>query len=237
MAAPTVQSLTTKSFNSASTTHNVTMPATVNAGDLLILGISFFGSGAITTPSGWSVVCADTAITGTHHCAVYGLSAAGTEGGTNVNVATASSALGASHVYRITGWNGSSVANDVVSGTTATGSGTTPNPPSASWSWGTVDVEALAFSHSVNGSGPTGFPTNYTNGTATNGTDGATGSVQTGSARRAMTAATSPENPSTFTIGLASWAANTVVVRGTIDTTAARAMDAYTQAYAALLGY
>lgn len=215
MTAPTVESITTQSFNSGDTTHNVTMPATVNAGDLLVLGISFYVGGAITTPAGWTALCVDTIITGTSHCAIYGKLAVGTEGGTSVNVATANPALGASHVYRITGWNNISLAIGVASGTPATGTSANGNPPSCSWTWGVLDELALTFVHlnpfSVVGT-ITSYPTNYTSGTDTVGTDGVTGTAEIGSARRALSAAASPEDPSTFTQSNVAWVANTIVV-------------------------
>src|SRR5439155_787842 len=51
---PTIQSVTSTSFPTDSTTHNVQMPATVNAGDLLIVFFADHGTPGMNYPSGWT---------------------------------------------------------------------------------------------------------------------------------------------------------------------------------------
>src|SRR4030065_2965123 len=53
LAAPAVASVTETAFGSDTTTHNITMPATVNAGDLLIVLFANDGRATVTPPAGW----------------------------------------------------------------------------------------------------------------------------------------------------------------------------------------
>lgn len=203
MASPTRQSVSGTTFASA-TSHPVACPATVNLGDLLamIFGLDGTTTGAptLTTPSGWSILCVRTqAQVAANFVAgiVYAKDAAGTEGGTTVDVVTSAAVVAAAQVYRVTGWGGT-LGTDVVAGTpSSTNTGQTIDPPSVSWSWGSLDELIIAATVSdANGwTGPTA-PTNYTNLTVEN--LGAT-PVTIASATRALTATASPEDPGVFT--------------------------------------
>lgn len=185
------------------------MPATVNAGDLLVTGCAVNGLRTFTTPTGWSIQCARTALTNASSI-IYVINAAGTEGGTTVDVVTDSGANMVAHTFRVTGWGGT-LGTDIASGTPATGSSTAPNPPSASWSWGSLDILSLVFAGGLSATTQTvsSYPTSYTGGTLTAQTNG----VFIASAQRALTAAASPEDPATYTVGFTtSWIANTVVI-------------------------
>ena len=218
MAPPVVEGFqATSNQFSQSSTHNCLMPATVQAGWLLVLAVSMSaaGAGTMTTPSGWSVLAAQTDNTVTQ--AVYGKAADGSEGGTNVNVSTSSgNSHHAAHAYAISQWGGT-VATDVVAGTPATGSSANANSPSASWSWGTVDVLALAVAGLWGGSSSatvTVYPSNYTDGSITLG--GGTGSSvahYVTTARRTILGASSPEDPGSFTNTNVAWVANTIVIK------------------------
>ena len=208
MASPTTVNPTTTAFTAATVNHNVAMPATVNAGELLLLFFQENGTSAVTTPSNWSIVVARFG-----GSIIYGKVAAGTEGGGGVNVITGSAETAVAHVYLIDGWGGS-LTNDIAAPTTATATSTNPDPPSASWTWGTVDILIITSAgYPANGSA-SAAPTNYTNLTSTNvATAGEEVSINT--ARRSRTAAASPENPGVFTFGTSTtWRANTVVVNG-----------------------
>ena len=208
MASPTTVAPTTTAFTATTVNHNVAMPATVNAGELLLLFFQENGTSAVTTPSGWSIVVARFG-----GSIIYGKVAAGTEGGGGVNVITGSAETAVAHVYVVAGWGGS-LTNDIAAPTTATATSTNPDPPSASWTWGTVDILIITSAgYPANGSA-SAAPTNYTNLTSTNvATAGEEVSINT--ARRSRTAAASPENPGVFTFGTSTtWRANTVVVNG-----------------------
>ncbi|MCJ7575163.1 MAG: hypothetical protein MUO80_00495, partial [Dehalococcoidia bacterium] len=126
LAAPVVASVTETAFGSDTTGHNVTMPATVNAGDLLIVLFTNDGDATVTTPSEWTELASNEA-DGAVRLSVYYKIAAGTEGGTTVNFVTSASEQAAAQVYRITDWHGTTPPEI---STAATGDGTTPDPSS-----------------------------------------------------------------------------------------------------------
>lgn len=111
-------------------------------------------------------------------------------------------------VLQITGHENPSTQAPQV-GTQASGSGTTPNPPSVTPTGGSKDYLFVAFGGTVSSVSYTAAPTNYSNlnafdsGAGPNGAAGAT-------AERQYTAAS--DDPGTFTAGSGSWYANTVAV-------------------------
>ena len=120
--------------------------------------------------------------------------------------------------YRITGAD-KSITPEI--GTTATGTSTTPDPPSRAVTGGPKDILALAF-FSMTGAVEvadtdvlvTTFPSNYTSGQVekTGGTGGTNLSGGLGAAARQVSA-TSSENPGTFTQNASrGWRANTLVI-------------------------
>lgn len=213
MASPSVESLTETAFSSSTTSHNVNMPASVTAGWLLLMGFGFSTDETITTPTGWSIVAAKVTNTATQ--IVYGKVADGTEGGTTVDVVTATNRGAAAQVYAISGWGGT-LADDVNEGTGATGSSSTPDPPSVSWTWGALDELIIAFAHATATSTFSAAPTNYTNLETTQANTAGSANWMA-SARRALTATASPENPDTFTLsGSELWVANTIAIKPSI---------------------
>jgi hypothetical protein len=127
MAFPVQQSVTATAFAVASTTHNVDYPATVNAGDLLLMIFSANDGVVITTPTGYTQLDQQSGGTGAIRTGIFAKSAAGTEGGTSETVTIASSKTACAQVMRITGWGGS-VALSIDISTYATGTSTVPNP-------------------------------------------------------------------------------------------------------------
>jgi len=128
MAFPTLESVTESSFDSASTTHNVSMPASVSSDDLLLMFFSPLDQPTVTTPSGWTLLDSDEMIQGTAALYFFGKKATGTEGGTTVNVGTDVSCTAAAQVYHITGWGGT-LASDIDSASDEY-SDSNPDPPS-----------------------------------------------------------------------------------------------------------
>ena len=210
-AAPTGSTFTT-----ASTTHNVSMPATVNAGDLLICIFSHGGNVTDTTPTGWS---GGAGITGwsleqgtTIRGSVFVKSAAGTEGGTTVNFVTSGTAVGAAQVYRIPSgsWYGSlsNVTEAVAVASAGAAATTTPDPPALTPTWGSDDNLWLAVSTGNVATSVTTYPTNYSSGVITTNAS----ATDVASAQRGLTAAS--ENPGTFTMGQSAINVNfTIAVR------------------------
>lgn len=199
LPTPQVQGTPATQTFASSTTHNVTMPATVNAGDLLLVVIVFSGSTA-NTPSGWTAGT-NGGFAGGGNMNVFYKTADGSEDSTNVNFSTVAAATGASVCYRITRCAGS------IAGSFATGSNSaTVDPPSVTPGW-TVDRTLwIAVGGQVSGNTVASPPTNYTNMVQ------AQSSCAIVSARRVLYA--TAENPGAFTFsGSASWGAITVAVR------------------------
>jgi len=212
LAAPAVASVTETEFGTNTIYHNVNMPATVNAGDLLIVLFTNDGSATVTTPSGWTQL-ASTANGSAVRLSAYYKIASGTEGGTRVNFATSAIEQAAAQVYKITNWSGTTPPEI---STAATGTSTAPNPASLDPAgWDVADTLWLAVAGQDRGdqSGTTAYPASYTDGISTQSSDPATiGVCRIHSARRVLAAAS--ENPGAFTIPVAEeWVAFTIAVR------------------------
>lgn len=192
--------------------HNVNMPETVNAGDLLVMLVGRAGGNLSGAPSGWTSLVLNN---GT--LSVFIKKGAGTEGGGTVSVETVSNTGLGVQVYRVTGWADTGIIINDVEINTASGISTAPNPPSLNpAAWDIEDTLWLAVgSHGVASIDLTGYPTNYTNGTVTTGESGITqGYIY--SARRQN--AVESENPASFSIsGSASWRASTIAIRPVLD--------------------
>jgi len=210
LAAPVVASVTETVFGTDTTNHNVNMPATVNAGGLLIVLFTNDGSATVTTPAGWTALASNSA-NGAVRLSVYYKIAAGTEGGTTVNFVTSASEEAAAQVYRITNWHGTTPPEI---STAVTGTSTAPNPASLNPAgWDVADTLWLAVAGQDRGdqSGTTAYPASYTDGISILSSDG-TGSCRTHSARRVLAAAS--EDPGAFTIPVSEeWVAFTIAVR------------------------
>jgi len=209
LAAPVVASVTDTAFGTDTTDHYVNMPATVDAGDLLIVIFTNDESATVTTPGGWNLLTSDdnTAV----RCSAYYKIAVGDEDGTTVNFITSASEEAAAQVYRITNWHGTTPPEI---STAATGTSTRPNPASLDPAeWDVADTIWIAVAGQDRGdqSGTTAYPVSYTDGTSTLSSD-ETGSCRTHSARRVLAAAS--ENPGAFTIPVSEqWVAFTIAVR------------------------
>ena len=212
LAAPVVASVTETAFGTNTLDHYVDMPATVNAGDLLIVLFTNDGNDTVTTPGGWTELASDA--NGTYvRLSVYYRIAAGTEGGTTVNFATSGVEQAAAQVYRITNWHGTTPPEI---STAATGTSTAPDPTSLNPAgWDVADTLWIAVAGQDRGdqSGTTAYPASYTDGISTQSSDPATIRVcRTLSARRVLTAAS--EDPGAFTIPVTdAWVAFTIAVR------------------------
>jgi len=210
LAAPVVAVVTETVFDTDTTEHNVDMPATVNAGDLLIVLFTNDGSAIVTTPAGWTQL-ASNANGAAVRLSVYYKIAEGTEGGATVNFVTSAAEQAAAQVYRITDWHGTTLPEI---STAATGTSTRPNPASLELTgWDVADTLWIAVAGQDRGDQgePTAYPASYTDGISTLSSNG-TGSCRTHSARRVLNAAS--ENPGAFTIPVSEqWVAFTIAVR------------------------
>jgi hypothetical protein len=210
LAAPVVTSVTETAFSTDTTNHNVNMPATADANDLLIVLFTNDGSATVTTPSGWSLLASNANGTAVR-LSVYYKIALGTEGGTTVNFVTSASEQAAAQVYRITNWHGTTPPEI---STAVTGTGVSPDPASLNpTGWDVADTLWLAVAGQDRGDqgGTTAYPAYYTDGINTL-SSATTDSCRTLSARRVLAVAS--ENPGAFTIPVSEeWVAFTIAVR------------------------
>jgi hypothetical protein len=208
LAAASVASITGTAFGSDATNHNVTMPAAVNSGDLLIVLFANDGNATVTTPGGWNLLTSNSSSAAVRLSAYYKI-AAGTEGGTLVNFVTSATEQAAAQVYRITSWHGTTPPE--ISSNAS--SSTTPNPPSLNPAGWDVEETLWIAAAGVDGtpSGGTSYPASYGNGTRTESGGGQNCMVI--SANRILTAAS--EDPGQFTNGdgAKDWVACTIAVR------------------------
>lgn len=214
MAFPAVETVRVTDFASTSTTHNVVMPATVNAGDYLVCLIQLYEADfdviQASTPANWNFL-SHGSVAGEVGLTVFYKPAIGDEGDTSVNFATGTNTSGLAVVYSVSG------ASAIQVGTSATGASSThPNPPSVTASWGSADNLWLAACATYDADGSiSAYPTNYTGGRTDRGT---VGEAYFGTATRQN--ATATEDPGVFTRTGAQppWVAQTIVFKPFIIT-------------------
>jgi hypothetical protein len=213
---PTVSSVTTSNYTTNVTTHNVSMPGTVAAGDLLICLFTNDGSATVTTPAGWSSISSTN--NGTNvRASVLAKVATGSEGGTTVNFQTSATEQANAHVYRIPAANWYGDLNGVEATGVSAGTTTAPNPPSLSPSWGSDNTLWLAYAGGSSYDGVNSYPSGYTNGFHTQSNTGTAG-ASTASAR--LTSAVATNNPGSFSMASSeSGVAVTVAIRPVPPTT------------------
>jgi hypothetical protein len=202
---PIVSGSQTSNQNANTTTSNITLPASIAAGDLIIAFLaSDSGAGANTWPSPWQVL-KDEAGTGFQASIAYLIASGG-----ETTVAVTHGSERSNHLaIRITNWHGTTPPEI---NTAATGSSTTPDPGTLTASWGSDDNLWIAVVFADDSATPfpiTGWPTNYTANQLQSST--ATSAADVGIATREFASAT--DDPGTFTIGTETWNAYTIVVR------------------------
>lgn len=212
MTQPVLRSATSGGLAS-STTYTLTYPATISAGDRLLITIGHDASSTLTGwPTDFHAIGAGRWLNGTITAVyAYEKTADGTETGTfNLSVgATARNGNYAMYCFASCSTDSGSA------GTAATGISTTPNPPAADLSWGTDDVMIIAIysqddGRSTYNSGPAGYTTLW--GNAIGGASAAGNGF--GSAYLGFTGISS-EDPGTFSTNRSdNWVAQTIALRG-----------------------
>lgn len=147
--------------NGAGTSHTVTMPANISAGDLLIVIFCTQGTGVVnhTWPGGWNVI--GTSCCNPSFSYAYRI-ADGTEGAT-ITVDSSQSRASRARAFRITGWHGTTPPEGMDGGGTTSG-GDAPGLELTP-SWGSADtlwIAAFAYDDANTNSAVTAYPTNYT---------------------------------------------------------------------------
>lgn len=202
MAFPVVAATNTSTVDTVTTSHTVALPAGIASGDLLIVLFATENL-TLTWPSGWTSFL--DVNNGGKLAAAYRV-ANGSEGA-SISVTTNFGWKSAHTSYRISGYQG------VPEATTATGSSSSPNPPSLTPAWGQAETLWLVACAGQALSAPTveSYPTNYTNGINSVG-GGSDADFSLGSARRSLDAAA--EDPVAFTLsGSVQWVAATIGIR------------------------
>lgn len=189
---PTPQARITSVVDVNSTSHTVSLPAGIAAGDLLIVEFSCDGSAIVTFPAGFTKFFdADSSF---NVLAAAFRQADGTEGAT-ITVISSISEKSAHAAYRITGHEDPATQPPEVS-VAAFGSDALPDPGSLAPTGGTKDYLWIACHGHDGDKTVTAFPANYLNGISAQGSTAT--SVGIGSAERELN--TASDNPGPFTI-------------------------------------
>jgi len=213
MAFPQVRATNTSTETSNTTTHTVSLPASIAAGDLLIITLALDSFGAVnawTFPGLW-VEILDVEHSTTQVVSVgvaYLLSAVGGE--TSVDVTSSVSDHSGHTAYRIDSWHGTT-APEVAS---TDGNDENPDPPALNpTNWGAEDtlwIAGFGADRPTTWHPTTGDPTNYTDGIE--GIDDASSGVGIRTVRRENN--TASENPGTYSLTAGEqWISFTIGVR------------------------
>lgn len=195
MTYPTVTSQNTVTEgNTSYATHTVTLPATINANDLLLM-VGSIGSTSttITAPSGWSTLFNDS------KRFVFYKTAVGNEAGTTVTFTTSGNRSSISTTYSISNWSDTPAISTWTNST---------NPPALTSGFGVVDTLWIAVLETTNNT-PTAGPSGYSGFTSASALYG---SQQWGAAYITTTA--SSEDPGVFTVGAGTPYSNTIAIKG-----------------------
>jgi hypothetical protein len=193
MAFPTVQTTAETAVTTAGTSHAITLPSGISAGDLILILMDIGSTSAtLSAHADYEELLDESAANGLKILYRWA-----TGGESNPTFTSSGSTRSATIAYRISGAEHPDLVAPQI-GTTATGTSTTPDPPSVTPSGGTQDYLFIAF---FGGAGEeadddtwvNSGPTNYTNllqkacGTAGSSLGGKIGSAErqlnTGSAQ------------------------------------------------------
>lgn len=200
---------TTEGLSASGATPTITLPATVNANDLLLMTV--LAEQTIDAgPSGFTELTdVDLAIGAAGHFRAYYKNAVGTEDGASVSVTLGASGSAAWQIHRFSSWYGSGAGIEVSS--VVTGTGTGPDPSSLTPSWGALAEMFLsvviAAPTVVNAAEPSGYTTDNTRPTSN--------SYFQSSARRSEGTGVTSEDPGAWTLDASvAFATFTFAIRG-----------------------
>ena len=216
-SAPPPSSVTrlgvTVSTFTSSTSHAVSMPSSVSAGDLLVAQIGIVSARAITTPAGWTLVDADgrTALeTSAATQAVFARTADGSEGGTTVDFATTTACHMVASVHH---FDGDTVSPGLVYAFGVNNINTNPDAPLIPIPWGATDSYAMAFCSNQFRNPYSTYPSGYSEGRwDTSGADSAVAVVTSASAVKQLSSAASEDPGAMVPRDGRNWVAHSVVV-------------------------
>lgn len=200
MAFPVVRSETSGAHTASSTSHNVTLPATVARDDALIMVVVLPTTGVANTigwAAGWTELL-DTNVTATVSGMTVGIAwkqADGTESGATATISSVETAKAATKVYSVYG------AGRVFASASSFTFSAVTDPPNLNPGIGTRDYMYIAVAAQRGNQNVSAYPTSYSNlGTyKINEVYGEDATLAWG--RRTVTAAN--ENPATYTMSAA----------------------------------
>jgi hypothetical protein len=237
MAFPTVETTAETAVTTAGTNHAITLPASIAAGDLILILMDIGSTSAtVNAHADYLELLDESAANGLKILYRYA-----TGGESNPTFVTSGNTRSATIAYRISGAAHPDVWPPVI-GTTGTGTSTTPDPPSVSVPNGTQDYLFIAF---FGGAGEeadddtwvNSAPTNYTNllqkacGTAGSSLGGKIGAAQ----RQLNTGAA--QDPGTFDQDVSTaWRSQHICIHPSVATVTVREFDGVDDAIACLGG-
>jgi hypothetical protein len=212
VAFPAVETTAETAVSTAGTNHAITLPASIAAGDLLLIFLDKGNTAAtINSHADWTELLDENFGNGLYIAYRW---ATGSD--SNPTLVSSASTRSATIAYRISGAENPATSPPQV-GTTATGSGTAPDPPSLTAGGGTVKDYLWIACFGRDGeeadddTWATGPPSGYTGllqkacGVAGTNLGG-----MIATAHRQLNAAV--ENPTAFAVATGGWRANTVAV-------------------------
>lgn len=192
MTFPTIANVNANTSSANTNSFAVSMPASISAGDLLIVIHTWDGNTLPTTPvaQGWHVhrFLQGTAVSA-QICWKYA------QGSDALTFTTAANESHAARSYRITGHSPTIPIEWAVTGATAT---TGHNPPALTPTWGAADTLWIAYVGLDGNSSCSGYPASYSN-TGTNTSTEATSTDRVGQGYATRTNNTATEDPGAFT--------------------------------------
>jgi hypothetical protein len=210
--SPQTSAPTTSSDAGPVTTLSVSVPS-VSAGQAVQIHVTSrlagSGSALISPPDGtWRVLDNGAVASDNFGRGIFVKKYTSDEDPHTVNFTTADAVEFVAHCHVVSFWGGD-IDNDVIVGVAGSpGTTDTPDPPEVSLPSGAENALAIASASWWTAPATvSSYPSGYNDGTATLGTD-----IATGSAWRAFSAAS--ENPGSFTLSeVEGWSAHTVVYR------------------------
>ncbi len=214
MASPVVAATNESSTTTAGTNHTVTLPTGINARDLLVVCMNKGSTSAsINALAGWTEILDEAVANGLFIAYRWA-----TGGDSNPTFVSSASTRDATISFRITGAIDPAVQAPEDAAATATGTSTTPNPPSISPTGGSKDylfiaMFGMAGEFADDDAWVTASPSGYT---PTDPLSKACGTVGTNLggivAAASRQATTDTEDPGTFTATSAAWRAQTIAI-------------------------
>ena len=209
---PGVLDVTETAFTGETTAHSVTMPTTVNRNDVLLAVIytradTVAANALVTVPTDWVMVQEDTSFANDISQHVLRKIAIGDEDATSVDFITDINATMVAQIYRI-----DEAFTDIEVGVAATGTSTSPDPPSLTPATGTQDYLWIEIVGAIDDVVLTGTSTSY--GALDTLVSGASGNLRISASSATRDLNASVEDPDAATLASSVfWTANIISIQ------------------------